>query len=111
MLEKFENLSKSLDETYNTQTVVSCLRDFFRKNFNTDDLKIYVFDRFTNSLKDFSKMWMHLDDLNNPLYDIFDALGEKVIIKEDNKLYLCTHQAEKNYQGLIEFLRRNKSEL
>ena len=82
MLEKFENLSKSLDETYNTQTVVSCLRDFFRKNFNTDDLKIYVFDRFTNSLKDFSKMWMHLDDLNNPLYDIFDALGEKVIIKE-----------------------------
>ena len=83
MLEKFENLSKSLDETYNTQTVVSCLRDFFRKNFNTDDLKIYVFDRFTNSLKDFSKMWMHLDDLNNPLYDIFDALGEKVIIKED----------------------------
>ena len=43
MLEKFENLSKSLDETYNTQTVVSCLRDFFRKNFNTDDLKIYKF--------------------------------------------------------------------
>ncbi len=102
MLEKFENLSKSLDETYNTQTVVSCLRDFFRKNFNTDDLKIYVFDRFTNSLKDFSKMWMHLDDLNNPLYDIFDALGEKVIIKEDNKLYYALIK-QKKIIGLIEF--------
>lgn len=105
MLNKLEILSKSLDETYNTQTVVRELGDFFQKKFSIKKTNIFIFDKNANSLKNFSMMWMNLDDfdgIDKKLYNIFDRLGECGILEENNELY-CALLKQKKIIGLLKF--------
>lgn len=89
MLDLIENLSKSLDNAYNSKTIVSTLRDFFIKNFKTERIDIYIYDEKLNLLKDFSKEWLNpdFDDETTENTKIYDKISTSKYIQENDILY------------------------
>lgn len=113
MLEKLEILSKSLDETYNTQNVMGALRDFFVKNFQAAKFDIYIYDTNANSLKDFSKIWLNLDDFegsDKKLYEILDKLSESDFLQSGDEFYYALFR-QKRVIGLMKFSGSASKEL
>lgn len=98
MLDLIENLSKSLDNAYNSKTIVSTLRDFFIKNFKTERIDIYIYDEKLNLLKDFSKEWLNpdFDDETTENTKIYDKISTSKYIQENDILYYNLPQMGKS---------------
>lgn len=116
MLDLLENLSKFLDDAYNSKSIAGALRDFFIKNFKVERLDIYVFDEKLNILKDFSKEWLDVESGgSSELSESFEKLSDERYITKDKKLFYRLPQKGKNFgmlvfeggkvELLIEFLR------
>lgn len=98
MLDLIENLSKSLDNAYNSKTIVGTLRDFFIKNFKTERVDIYIYDEKLNLLKDFSKEWMNPDFENktSELNKIYDEISTSKYVQKNDILYYHLPQMGKS---------------
>lgn len=113
MLDLLENLSKSLDETYNHKSIVSAVRDFFIQNFKVDRVDIYVFDEKFNIIKDFSNDWFNPDtDIpkSDELTKILNKLSEKKAATVKNAIYFTLPKRGKSI-GFLKFEGGNKSRL
>lgn len=87
LIKLIENLSKSLNETYNAKTVVSTLGDFFAKNFNIKNLEIYTRVANTEAIRDFSQSWVINDKADELKYLFEDLSIENIIIKGEYIYY------------------------
>lgn len=90
MLDLLENLSKSLDNAYNSKSIVSAVRDFFISNFNVNSLDIFIFDEKFNTVKDFSKDWVDPDKESDSVkfyLKMFEDLTDKKYVNIDGYLY------------------------
>ena len=114
MLELLEKLSKSLDEAYNAESVVSALRDFFIKNFKVTRLDVYVFDEKLNILKDFSKDWTETGNEGEKLLkleEIFSKLNStKKYLAENEKTFYALPKRNASI-GILAFENGSKDKL
>ena len=109
MLDKLENFSIELNEACNAQSIVRVLEEFF------PSVNIYIHDSTTNSLRDFSRSWMSIDEFlekqkSRNLYKIFENLKEEKYIIENNSLYYALFQ-QNRVIGLLEFSKKINDEL
>ena len=109
MLDKLENFSIELNEACNAQSIVRVLEKFF------PSVNIYIHDSTTNSLRDFSRSWMSIDEFlekqkSRNLYKIFENLKEEKYIIENNSLYYALFQ-QNRVIGLLEFSKKINDEL
>lgn len=109
MLDKLENFSIKLNEACNAQSIIRVLEEFFGQ------VNIYIYSSTTNSLRDFSRSWMSIDEVldkqkSKNLYRIFENLKDKRFILESNCLYYALYQQNKLI-GLLEFSQKISDEL
>lgn len=109
MLDKLENFSIELNEACNAQSIVRVLEKFFLS------VNIYIHDSTTNSLRDFSRSWMSIDEFlekqkSRNLYKIFENLKEEKYIIENNSLYYALFQ-QNRVIGILEFSKKINDEL
>lgn len=57
MLDKLEIFSIKLNEACNAQSIIRVLEEFFGQ------VNIYIYSSTTNSLRDFSRSWMSIDEV------------------------------------------------
>lgn len=67
-LDLLANISKVLTENFEPTDIVNCLNNIFHKFINLNKLEIYVYDDNTKTLRDFSRSWIIIDDLNKNIY-------------------------------------------
>ncbi len=104
MLDLLEKLSKSLDDAYNSKSIVSALRDFFIKNFKCTEFNIYIYDEKLNILKDFSKDWINIEGAgsqNNELYQIYERHSDERFFTQTGILFYGLQKNGKPF-GIIE---------
>lgn len=73
-------VSKVLSNNFIPEEIVTSLKNVFGKFFEITDLKIYIYDEDSNSLRDFKKYWFIVADKNqNSHYmDIFSQLASTI---------------------------------
>ena len=109
MIDKLENFSIKLNEACNAQSIVRVLEEFFGQ------VNIYIYSSTTNSLRDFSRSWMSIDEVfdkqkSKNLYRIFENLKDERFILESNSLFYALYQ-QKKLIGLLEFSHKINDEL
>ena len=82
----FEKLSIKLNDTCNATGITRVLEEAFSA------VNIYIYDYTSETLRDFSKSWISIDEFRNKekakkLYQIFEELKNNNYLTEDNKLY------------------------
>lgn len=96
-----ENLSIKLNDTCNAAGITRVLEETF------STVNIYIYDFTSETLRDFSKSWISIDEFGNKekakkLYKIFDELKNNNYTSQDNKLYYALYQGQKLI-GILEF--------
>ena len=91
ILQYIKDLSENLNNAFNAQGIIRVLEEFFSP-CEVESIDIYVFDETTNTLRDFARSWMGIDeclekDKSKEIYQIFDKLKSKKYIKNKNTLY------------------------
>ena len=96
-----ENLSIKLNDTCNAAGITRVLEETFSA------VNIYIYDFTSETLRDFSKSWISIDEFGNKekakkLYKIIDELKNNNYTSQDNKLYYALYQGQKLI-GILEF--------
>lgn len=104
----FEKLSIKLNDTCNATGITRVLEEAFSA------VNIYIYDSTSETLRDFSKSWISIDEFRNKektkkLYQIFEELKNNNYLTEDNKLYYALYHGQKLI-GILEFSEHLNSE-
>ncbi len=104
----FEKLSIKLNDTCNATGITRVLEEAFSA------VNIYIYDYTSETLRDFSKSWISIDEFRNKekakkLYQIFEELKNNNYLTEDNKLYYALYHGQKLI-GILEFSEHLNSE-
>lgn len=104
----FEKLSIKLNDTCNAAGITRVLEETFSA------VDIYIYDYTSETLRDFSKSWISIDEFRNKekakkLYQIFEELKNNNYLTEDNKLYYALYHGQKLI-GILEFSEHLNSE-
>ena len=104
----FEKLSIKLNDTCNATGITRVLEEAFSA------VNIYMYDYTSETLRDFSKSWISIDEFRNKekakkLYQIFEELKNNNYLTEDNKLYYALYHGQKLI-GILEFSEHLNSE-
>ena len=104
----FEKLSIKLNDTCNATGITRVLEEAFSA------VNIYIYDYTSETLRDFSKSWISIDEFRNKekakkLYQIFEELKNNNYLTEDNKLYYARYHGQKLI-GILEFSEHLNSE-
>ena len=61
ILQYIKDLSENLNNAFNAQGIIRVLEEFFSP-CEVESIDIYVFDETTNTLRDFARSWMGIDE-------------------------------------------------
>lgn len=83
-----KKLSNSLNETYNPKSIVSALEDFFLSEFKSENISVFIFDESTETLRDFSKSWLIVEEKKLKIRDIWcEILKSGNPLEKDGAIY------------------------
>lgn len=100
MLEQLKNLSKNLNETFETKNILENLYSRFVEDFGVNSLDIYVFDETTESLCDLAKNRLYVSEVcdkqtADSLYKHFDFLKKQPYVEDNKMLYYGLYKGKK----------------
>ncbi len=115
IIEQIKNLSNSLNVAFSSRSILTCLEDFFMENFGVGKITLYIFDENTQTLRDFAKNWLIIENKKDALYSIWEKLNsKKKYVTSSQNLYYPLKQNTKiigffdisivKPDGLLEFL-------
>src|SRR5574344_937108 len=101
LTEQIKELAQGLNEAYNPKSIVAALNTFWVHNYNADRVFVYIFDESTQTLRDFSKNWLIIENKKDEIYDIWQKLvsDKKPVLLKNNLFYPL-----KKYNKIIGFL-------
>lgn len=100
-IQLFKELSVGMNNAFTPQSIIYFLSEFLKKNFNIENLSIYIFDESTQTLRDFSKNWLVIENKKDEIYKVWNTLNlQKKFIFYNNQLFYPL----KKYNEIIGFL-------
>ena len=100
-LKEIEQLAIKLNDAYNSAGIINVLEEFLAS------VNIYIFDATSETLRDFSKSWISIDeflekDKSKNLYAIFEKLKNEQFYMDSAELYYSLYSGQKLI-GMMEF--------
>ena len=100
-LKEIEQLAIKLNDVYNSAGIINVLEEFLAS------VNIYIFDATSETLRDFSKSWISIDeflekDKSKNLYAIFEKLKNEQFYMDSAELYYSLYSGQKLI-GMMEF--------
>lgn len=100
-LKEIEQLAIKLNDAYNSAGIINVLEEFLAS------VNIYIFDATSETLRDFSKSWISIDeflekDKSKNLYAIFEKLKNEQFCMDSAELYYSLYSGQKLI-GMMEF--------
>ena len=84
-LDLLEDISNTLSKIKYEDSITDEIMSVLKKHINLSELNIYIFDKSTNSLRNFSKSWLVIDEKNEDshsrsLYSAYKNFGDDAFI-------------------------------
>lgn len=101
IIDDIKDLSGKLNNTNNAKGITSVLEEYFLP------VNIYIYDANTESVRDFSKSWISIDEFENKakvktIYNIFEKLKTKKYSVEDDCLFYGLYRGN-SLIGVLKF--------